>query len=115
METYARVHLPPGSVLLSTSYTHWMDWHLTASFRIPSTALPEFLRVGGFGKPTPGLRAVTNADGQSSDTWKPDAAATVAGVDQTTADTPDTGVYRKLLLDQSRAGEVTVYLVAFTT
>jgi len=113
VEANAQVHLPPGTVLLSTTYQGFQDWHLTAVFRILGSALPGFLRDGGFGQPTPGLRAVTNADRPDSDTWKPDTATTIAGVDQT--NNPVGKVYRKLLLDLSRAGEVTAYLVAFTT
>lgn len=113
LETYAGIHLPAGTVMLSTAYEHFTDWRLTASFRFPGTALPDFLRTGGFDEPTPGLRAVTDTEASSNKTWQPDAATTVSGVDETHDDDATMAVCRKLLLDQSKVGEVTVYLVAF--
>ncbi|MDG4767344.1 hypothetical protein O7632_25105 [Solwaraspora sp. WMMD406] len=113
VEANAKVRLPPGTVLLSTSFVSFQDWHLTAMFRMPATALPGFLADSGFPRPRPGLRAVGDGDHASGDTWRPDAAVDVVGVEQLTE--PTQGVFRKLLVDLDRPDDVTVYLVAFTT
>jgi hypothetical protein len=113
VEANAKVRLPPGTVLLSTSFQSALDWHLTAMFRLPSGELPGFLADSRFPQPEPGLRALRDDAGAPSDTWRPDSAVTVAGVEQLTE--PVDGVFRKLMLDLDRPDEVTVYLVAFTT
>jgi len=113
VEANAKVRLPPGTVLLSTSFQSALDWHLTAMFRFPSGELPGFLADSGFPQPEPGLRAVRDGASGPSDTWRPDSAVSVSGVEQLTE--PVDGVFRQLMLDLDRPDEVTVYLVAFTT
>lgn len=41
VEANAKVRLPPGTVLLSTSFQSALDWHLTAMFRFPADELPS--------------------------------------------------------------------------
>ncbi|MFV2020299.1 hypothetical protein [Micromonospora sp. LOL_023] len=113
VEANAKVRLPPGTVLLSTSFQSALDWHLTAMFRFPAGELPRFLADSGFPQPEPGLRAVRDTAHSTSDTWRPDQAVTVSGVEQLSE--PVDGVFRSLLLDLDRPDEVTGYLVAFTT
>ncbi|WFE27189.1 hypothetical protein O7623_28760 [Solwaraspora sp. WMMD791] len=113
VEANAKVRLPPGTVLLSTSFASALDWHLTAMFRIPADELPGFLDDSRFPAPEPGLRAVRTADHPGGDTWRPDDAVSVSGIDQ--RDEPVDGVFRTVLLDLDAPDEVTVYLVAFTT
>ncbi|MFY1695332.1 MULTISPECIES: hypothetical protein [unclassified Solwaraspora] len=113
VEANAKVRLPPGTVLLSTSFASALDWHLTAMFRIPGDELPGFLDDSRFPAPEPGLRAVRTADHPGGDTWRPDDAVSVSGIDQ--RDEPVDGVFRTVLLDLDAPDEVTVYLVAFTT
>jgi hypothetical protein len=113
VEAMAHVRFPPATLLLSTSYEGFQDWRMTAAFRMPRSALPEFLNASGFPEPTVGLRAVRNADHPPSDTWKPDAATQVAGVNQ--SNQPVNGVYRKVMFDIEQSETVTGYLMAFTT
>jgi hypothetical protein len=113
VEAMAHVRFPPATLLLSTSYEGFQDWRITAAFRMPRSALPEFLTASGFPEPTVGLRAVRNTDHPPSDTWKPDAATQVAGVNQ--SNQPVNGVHRRVMFDIGQSDNVTGYLMAFTT
>lgn len=85
---------------------------MSARFRIPRDALDTFIADGKFGaKLTPGLRAVTNQDDiGGGNTWHPETAVRVSGLDE---ETPGpNGTYRRLLVDLDADDTVTVYLHA---
>ncbi len=113
VESIAHVTLPTGTVFLAGVRTDGLEVHLSARFRIPRAALDTFIESGRFtATVTPGLRAVTtkhhNVGG--GDSWNPDAAAAVSGL-QEDEPGPD-NTYRSLLLDLGDPDTVTVYLYA---
>jgi hypothetical protein len=112
VEAVAHVTLPPGTILLFAAYSNGLETHLSAKLRFPRAQLDAFIAAAGLtAAPTPGLRAVTAADNVGGgNLWDPDAATTIAGVEeqQPTAD----GTYRRLLLDLGVPDMVTTYLYA---
>jgi hypothetical protein len=112
VEAVAHVTLPPGTVLLSATYSHGLDTYLSAEFRMPRTELDAFLASGRFtSKLVPGLRAVTaehNVGG--GNLWDPESAKTFSGIDEQ-LETGD-GTLRSVLIDFDDPDTVTVYLYA---
>lgn len=115
----SRLRFPDGTALVSTTYDHFTDWHLTAIATFPAGRLDEFLTAneltpnGPAADGTPERRAVTSADRPGDPAWNPDAATTVLSFGNA-QDTID-GVYRRMLLDLDDPATVTLYLDAFTT
>ncbi|WP_154943009.1 hypothetical protein [Micromonospora palomenae] len=112
VEAFAHVTFPPGTVFLSAASSNGLETYLSARFRIPRDALDTFIADGNFGaKLTPGLRAVTKQDDVGGgDTWHPETAVRVSGLDEE-APGPN-GTYRRLLADLDAEDTVTMYLRA---
>jgi hypothetical protein len=103
-------------VLLSAAYSHGLENRLSATFRMPRTALDSFVSAGKFSaQVTPGLRAVTTSGHNvgGGNLWNPDAATSVSGLREQhpAAD----GTLRAALFDLGRPDAVTVYLYAATS
>jgi hypothetical protein len=112
VEANAKVRLPAGTTLLLGIYEssgRGLDFRVIAEFRFARAALPRFIADSALPEPQPGAREVTDMDLPNSDTWRPDAATAVAGID---GNQPYQGIHRHVMLDLSNQQDVTVYLDA---
>lgn len=108
----AHLSFPEGTVLVSTTFQAFEDWHLTAILTFPADAVDQFATDNALVM-SDEERPVRDDARPDDPTWTPDASTNVLSYDGS-AD-PISGVYRRLLLDLDDPETVTLYLVAFTT